>query len=141
MRANRLKTYVLLCTCFFVLLYLLVFQPSEESVDEPDIAFSGSVCGIASKTLIGYTHLDLRIILITFNRPKSLLRLLRSLNNARYNGDNVGIDIWLDRSKNGTVSKETIKTVLQFHFTAGLCRLYVRDHHGGLKKQWLEVKS
>lgn len=139
MKANRLIANVLGFIYAFVLFYLVLLQRSEETIQELDTAYFGSACEIANNTFRAYTPVDLRIIVITYNRPKSLLRLLRSLNNVRYEGDAVVVDIWVDRSKDESVNSETITKVLQFHFNAGVCHLHIRDHHGGLRKQWLEV--
>lgn len=140
MKGKRLLTYFIVCSCVLMLMFLFVFQPSEFKISNGDTAFFGSACQVANETERRYTPVNLRIIIITFNRPNSVLRLLRSLNNARYDGDKVIVDIWVDRSKNGIVSIETITKVQQFHFSAGLCHLHIRDHHGGLRKQWLEVR-
>ncbi|XP_033725644.1 uncharacterized protein LOC117315522 [Pecten maximus] len=55
--------------------------------------------------------LDLRVIVITFDRASSVERLLTSLNNANYLGDKVAIDVWIDRSKSGVIHEETYKKV------------------------------
>ena len=51
---------------------------------------------LASKSSV---HPDLRIIVVVYNRPHSLERLLNSLNEANYFKDKVQLDVWIDRSK------------------------------------------
>lgn len=85
---------------------------------------------------------DLRVIVITFDRPKSLLRLLNSLANAHYGSENILIEVWIDRDKDsGTFSMNTFDVVKRFEFTNALCEIRVHPKHVGIKGQWLDVSN
>lgn len=80
---------------------------------------------------------DLRIIVITYNRPSALLRLLNSLNKAEFNEDQIKLEIWIDRSKAGTFHNETIKTASEFQFMFGICEVIIHPVHVGIQGQWI----
>jgi len=100
---------------------------------------AGSHCSIVNTTT--HTSCDLRIIIITFDRKHSLLRLLESLNKARYGGDSVVIDIWVDRYTDGAVSMETVEAASSFKFVVGACNINIQRKHVGIRGQWLDVSS
>lgn len=80
---------------------------------------------------------DLRIIVLTLNRPKSLLRLLRSLNSANYFNDTVVLEIWIDRSLSGNIHNDTLSTASEFEFTKGKKYIYKHTKNVGLYGQWM----
>ncbi|WAQ98060.1 POL4-like protein [Mya arenaria] len=83
---------------------------------------------------------DLRIIIITHNRSQSLLRLMTSLNDVNYNGRSVLLEVWVDRSREGSHSAETVARASQFQFRSGRCHIHVHRKHVGIRGQWLEYK-
>lgn len=99
----------------------------------------GFPCEIFNGSLDNRKTTDLRIIILTYNRPRSLTRLLRSLNDVTYGGDKVIIDIWVDRSKDGTVSIKTVTAANKFRFFAGECKIHIHRQHVGIRGQWLNV--
>ncbi|KAH3834750.1 uncharacterized protein LOC127876105 isoform X2 [Dreissena polymorpha] len=84
-----------------------------------------------------FLKVDLRVIVITYGRPQSLLRLLRSLDAANYDRDSVLIEVWIDRSSWGQVSNETLAAALGFRFKKGACHVHVHSVHVGISGQWL----
>ena len=46
---------------------------------------------------------DFRMIIIAYNRPWFLHRLLLSLNTVNYMSDKATVDIWIDRSNEGHI--------------------------------------
>ena len=82
---------------------------------------------------------DLRIIVITYNRPNSLTRLLNSLNNAIYNKDSVLLDVWIDRSRDNSVNYEVVSTARAFIFQHGNYRVNIHGQHVGIHGQWINV--
>lgn len=84
-------------------------------------------------------QIDLRIIVITQNRSKSLHRLLNSLNEAEYESDKVALDIWIDRSKSNVVSEETLQVARGFKFQKGQTNVQIHPTHVGIKGQWLKT--
>ncbi|WAR09652.1 hypothetical protein MAR_034728 [Mya arenaria] len=65
------------------------------------------------------TKYDLRILVIVYNRAQSMLRLLNSINEANFDGDNVKLEVWIERSKAGVVDTLTVKTAEEFVFKHG----------------------
>lgn len=65
-------------------------------------------------------HPDLRIIVVVYNRPQSLERLLNSLNEAHYFKHNVELEVWIDRSKkDGSIHNATYYAASKFKFLHG----------------------
>ena len=83
--------------------------------------------------------IDLRVIVIVYNRAESVLKCLTSLNNAEYLGDNIHIDVWIDRSPAGVIDEKTFKTVSNFHFLHGSYQVHNHTKHVGLYGQWLKT--
>ncbi|XP_021359182.1 uncharacterized protein LOC110454129 [Mizuhopecten yessoensis] len=83
--------------------------------------------------------LDLRVIVITYNRGNSVLRLLNSLNEADYLGDKVAIDVWIDRSKDGVIHEETYAKARQFKFKHGIINVHNQTQHAGIYGQWMKT--
>ncbi|CAH1800889.1 unnamed protein product [Owenia fusiformis] len=94
----------------------------------------------ANTNNVGSFNLDLRIIVITYNRPVSLLRCLKSLNDVDYIGHRVKLDIFIDRSsKSKAVSQITYSIAKAFSFLHGKKTVNVHKKHVGLYGQWLET--
>jgi len=86
----------------------------------------------------------LTIKVITFDRPKSLKRLFKSLFKANYHGDRVDLGVYIDYPE--TFEHEVMKNrdeVIQisksFKWKYGEKEVIVRDKHYGLAGQWLNV--
>ncbi|KAK3094640.1 hypothetical protein FSP39_004315 [Pinctada imbricata] len=80
---------------------------------------------------------DFRIISLVFNRASSLKRQLDSLNTAEYFGDNVLVEIWIDRSKkDGKIDPKTYLVAKNFTFKYGDVRVHNHTRHVGLYGQW-----
>ncbi|XP_069103176.1 uncharacterized protein [Argopecten irradians] len=83
--------------------------------------------------------LDLRVIVITFDRADSVGRLLESLNNADYLGDKVGIDVWIDRSDSGDINDEVFAVAREFRFKHGEVYIHNQTRHVGRTGQWMNT--
>ncbi|KAK3587755.1 hypothetical protein CHS0354_042714 [Potamilus streckersoni] len=83
------------------------------------------------------SDVQLRIIAIVGNRALSLKRLLNSLNNASYFEDNVVLDIWIDRSKDRKVDKQTLEVANSFHFLHGTKYIHIQPSYAGVYGQWI----
>ncbi len=81
---------------------------------------------------------DLRIILIVYDRSESLAKCLASLNEAVFDDPNekISLEIWLDRSPEGHYDKETYKVAKGFKFAHGAYRVHIQPHHVGIQGQW-----
>ena len=75
----------------------------------------------------------LRIIVLTVDRHKSLLRLLRSLENADYGGDCVDLDIWIDRAPDGSVHVGTHLLADKLWWPFGRKTVHTHKQHVGLR--------
>lgn len=84
---------------------------------------------------------DLRLIVITYARPASLLRLIESLNKANYGNANVMLEVWIDRSKSQLVHSETLYAMRDATFSKGQCNIIVHPYHVGIRGQWLTVSE
>ncbi|KAK3586254.1 hypothetical protein CHS0354_034249 [Potamilus streckersoni] len=82
-------------------------------------------------------EVDLRIIVIVYNRAQSLLRLLESLNSAHYFGDRVAIHVWIDRSRTGMIDAETYRVAKRFIFRHGRYYIHNQTCHVGIYGQWM----
>ena len=72
---------------------------------------------------------------MSYDRPRSVMRLLTSLNKVHYDDAKVVVEIWLDRATSGWYSSET----RNFEFHHGFCDIHVHDQHVGIRGQWLDV--
>ena len=82
---------------------------------------------------------DFRIIVITYSRSSSFRRLLESINKAYYYGNNVVLEIWIDRFENGTVDLETERVANDFRFDHGTVKVNIQPSHVGIQGQWITV--
>jgi hypothetical protein len=88
--------------------------------------------------LIDWNRLTLDLSVITNNRPTSLSRLLRSLNNAIYFGhSNIHLAIYMEQ----TADPETKSAVQQFHWRHGTLTVRHRVIKGGLIPAIVEVRN
>jgi len=69
---------------------------------------------------------DFRVIVITFNRAISLLKLLRSLNTLILDGDRAAVEIWIDRHRKNGIDQRTIDVASTFSWTGGPTRIHVQ---------------
>ena len=107
-------------------------------MDEPRWWQPGGSCSVRQKPI--HAAVDLRIIILTFNRAHSVMRLLASINDAFLENDTVLIEIWIDRMQNGSFSKEIVDFASKFNFTQGVCSIIVQPTHVGITGQWLQVR-
>ena len=125
------KEHIGLITCIFGCAFLITtFNYSSKITYEFKETFE--------KSETNY-QFDLRVIVIVFNRAKSMLRLLDSLNVAEYGKDRVKVEVWIDRSKNGKVDKITLETANSFVFKHGNYSVLNHDKHAGIYGQWLST--
>lgn len=80
---------------------------------------------------------DLRILVLTYKRAESLSRLLKSLNNAEYDGDNVHLEIWVDVPMNNVVNADVMKVAKTSKFKHGCSFVNVHRGHVGIIGQWI----
>jgi len=70
---------------------------------------------------------DIRVIIITFNRPESLSKLLRSLETMEVDGDRAALEIWIDRDRRkASVDQQTLKVASAFNWKGGPTRVHLQ---------------
>ena len=85
------------------------------------------------------------IKILAFDRPKALLRLLKSLSAANFHGDTVPLDFYIDfpdeeHANNPETLTERRKVVMlaeKYQWNHGPKRVIARTEHYGLANQWL----
>jgi hypothetical protein len=83
-------------------------------------------------------EVDFRIIVITFNRAASMLKLLSSLNDLELDGDSATLEIWIDGT-DGKAHTETVHAARSFTWTKGPTRVHVQTSHAGIAGQWIDT--
>lgn len=104
---------------------------------------TNSSSGSLQQDQVVYIHWEqqynLRILVIVYNRAPSLLRLLKSLNEAEYFNDSVKLEVWIDRSANGSVDTATLTCAKDFVFRHGVYQVITHPKHVGIFGQWLST--
>ena len=81
---------------------------------------------------------DLRIIVLTFNRAQSLQKTLNSLQDFVTDGHRVSLEIWIDKPKHSPrVDHKTLQVAENFRWTNGKVNVWIHTRHVGLIGQWL----
>jgi len=69
---------------------------------------------------------DFRVVVITFNRAVSLLKLLRSLDTLILDGQRSALEIWIDRDRKNNVDQQTLEVASAFQWKGGPTRVHVQ---------------
>ncbi|XP_060597005.1 uncharacterized protein LOC132750932 [Ruditapes philippinarum] len=125
---NTLRLRIYMCLCLFSFLALILFKNPAWKL----FKFTRD-----NRHAVDRTSFDLRIIVLVYDRAKSLQRLLNSLNEAEYASDIIKLEIWIDRSEDGSVDKITLQAAINFNYLHGDCEVIVHQHHVGIVGQWL----
>ena len=83
---------------------------------------------------------DLRVILLAYNRPLSLQTSLRHVDRLIMDGHSLSIHVFLDRSKDGTYHNETYNMAKNFkkeRNSKGSFCIHIQKEHAYATKQWL----
>jgi hypothetical protein len=84
-------------------------------------------------------EVDFRIIVLTYDRTASMLKLLSSLNDLELDGDSAALEIWIDINKKGKAHAETVQAARSFTWTKGPTRVHVQTSHAGIAGQWIDT--
>ena len=106
--------------------------------------YDAAMCNVTCTTGIPCEYLDeldFRIIVFTYNRPDSLKKCLSSVSNLETLGDNVGVDIWIDRAKTGQVNQKTLDVAKGFQRTwsKGRVCVHVQKRNAYVIGQWVDT--
>jgi len=109
-----------------------------------NIGETGYVCATNCVTGVPCQYpdeLDFRIIVLTFNRPDSLRKCLSHVAKLDTLGQKVGVDIWIDRSKDGKVDRQTldISQLFQRKWTLGQVCVHVQQRNAYIIGQWVDT--
>ncbi|XP_053390911.1 uncharacterized protein LOC128553759 [Mercenaria mercenaria] len=119
---------------FIMIILLLTYWHPESSKDSNSYVFlryrnESSIVNLEKQY-------DLRVIVIVYDRAHSLLRLLRSLNDAEYFAESIKVEVWIDRSENGIIDEATVKTARDYVFKHGDYDVNLHPYHVGIYGQW-----
>jgi len=93
---------------------------SSEIIDKPNTS-----C-VTGRPCMYLDQVDLRVIVITFNRPDSLLKLLRSLDTLVLDGHRAALEIWIDRHRKNGVDQRTLEVASAFKWKGGPTRVHAQ---------------
>ena len=82
-----------------------------------------------------------RIIVLTFNRPASLMKNLNSVRDVDSLGDKIDVEIWIDRYAHGTVHNKTLATARNFiqEWKRGQACVHIQEKHVHVRGQWIDT--
>lgn len=125
----------------------LISLPEDIGVDEVKKLRLWKSCNTTNEKLINNKFTrppEIVIKILAYSRPESLSRLLNSLKNTEYDGENVGLDIYIDDLKHSKVlnqrdtddqrkrRKRVVKMVDDFVWKHGRKRVHLRVWNIGL---------
>ncbi len=84
-------------------------------------------------------QVDVRLIVITFNRPGSLQQCLTSLQKLVTDNAKAVLEIWIDVDKNGKVHEEVVDVAKGFRWQHGPVRVTIQEEHAGIMGQWIDT--
>ncbi|ESN98398.1 hypothetical protein HELRODRAFT_192903 [Helobdella robusta] len=82
---------------------------------------------------------DLRVIVITYDRTDSVMKLLNSLQSLELDGDEAILEIWIDRNAKTGINNKTYEAVSTFKWTKGPTRIHNQTSHAGIMGQWIDT--
>lgn len=84
-------------------------------------------------------EVDFRIIVITYNRDESLMKLLRTIDELELDGDTAALEIWIDVNKAGGFHNKTVSAAKSFKWKKGPTRVHIQTSHAGIYGQWIDT--
>ncbi|ESO03315.1 hypothetical protein HELRODRAFT_173601 [Helobdella robusta] len=85
------------------------------------------------------TNVDLRIIVITYDRTSSVMKLLNNLQYLDVDEDLAVLEIWIDRNAKNEINNDMYNAVSQFKWNKGVTRVHNQTSHVGLLGQWIDT--
>ena len=88
-------------------------------------------------------QVDLRVIVLTYDRPDSLTKCLTHVYELDTLGDRVSVHIWVDRAVDGHVDNETVRVARQFARRTRPSNwqscVHVRERNAYIMGQWIDT--
>ena len=106
--------------------------PSPAPMPAPDAG-----TGVPPATGSSQQHARLQIFVLTMGRPRSLSRLVQSLQAAEYDNDAVDITLCIDKSRDNSTDPETAWLARSFDWPHGHKNIVAHPTQRGLRDQWL----
>ena len=135
---DRTVTFMLFICASLILSKYATLEPKIETFlsaggDIPPTCEPEMPCRYSDKV-------DLRIIVMTFNRAKSLQALLQTLDFLELDSQSASMEIWIDRNvTTGNASLETVKVASDFVWSRGPTRVHIQMRPAGLYNQWINT--
>jgi len=105
----------------------MVQNAEKFSIYQPLTTGNGNITCITGQPCTYPDVVDLRIIVITFNRPRSLSKLLRSLDTLVLDGHRASMEIWIDRDRrNNVVNQRTLNEATAFSWNGGSTHVHIQ---------------
>jgi hypothetical protein len=82
--------------------------------------------------------IDIRFIVLAFNRADSLRKCLKSLNAIELDGHAGSLEIFIDRAKDGRLHNETVRAAEEFIWHKGIKSVRLQKEHVGIYGQWID---
>ena len=115
--------YLIVCIImsmfFFVVTYHRYLSTTHPLLTNATFCVTGRPCTYPDAV-------DFRVIVITFNRPFPLSKLLRSLDALVLDADRAALEIWIDRNRNNKVDKRTVEVASTFRWENGPTRIHIQ---------------
>ena len=115
---------------------------SEGALDDAaaDVVNDVLLC-VSGRPCVFNDSVSFRLIVLTLDRPQSLLKLLNSIDRLELDqGHNASLEIFIDRSSStGHVDARTIEVARAFRWSLGPTRIHVRERHVGIIGQWIDT--
>jgi hypothetical protein len=84
------------------------------------------------------TTVDVRVIVLTIDRPKSLQKCLNSLDKLELDGHTTSMHIFIDRDKQNQTHNATVDVAKSFRWSKGPTIVHLQETHVGLYGQWVD---
>jgi len=118
--------YIILSIVVFVLTYNSYLSVSHRlSLSKISSMTNVTLC-VTGRPCTYPDVVDFRIILITFNRPNLLSKVLRSLDTLVLDADRAALEIWIDRNHNNRVDQRTVEVASAFSWKREPTRVHIQ---------------
>jgi len=95
-------------------------------IDRPDAGSATNASCVTGRPCTYLDVVDIRVIVLAFNRAQSLSKLLLSLDSLVLDGDRPALEIWIDRDRKGSVHRRTLEVASAFSWKVGPSRVHVQ---------------
>lgn len=133
----------IICSIIVVICFVIFIYPENclnyFTVSPKEILTSFRNDSVSGKPYVYDDEVDFRIIVITYNRPESLTKLLGTIDELELDGDISSLEIWIDVDKRGAFHNETVDVARAFQWKKGTTRVHIHTSHVGIYGQWIDT--